>query len=442
MFLTVPARAASIFPGSPFSSKAAGTTSAAFLKMPNGARYEALGGAAAAAVEGADSLFWNPAGLAGLTEASPSDLALSYRALLEGAYAGGAAYARPRVGPGTLGLGLVYFSQPSLRSYNSVGDPTGSFAPSDIAVSAAYGATVMGLRAGAAVKLIRQSLAEVSGMSGAVDAGVQAEHVADVGDGALDVGAALSNLGPPLKLGSAAAPLPFSLRSGFLWHASSNFNAILDVVLPVDDAPYVTIGGEAFLKQPQYTASLRLGFDQSHTRHIDGLTGLTAGAGIDMERFRLDYAWVPFGDLGMTNRISLAFRFDGLSGAAERQPPRAAASDDQKLLEAVTLTHAPGAALSAADLNAAGARASLSAQATSAAARSLGQQARLALLSEGSAVSVDLSAEPVDKRLAAAAAAARRGVTKLSSRSALAHLQAVSLLEAAARAYLVAPALS
>jgi hypothetical protein len=301
--------AASLFPSGAFSNKAVGTTAAAFLKLPNGARYEALGGAGSALVEGADSLFWNPAGLGRFDAETPSDLSVSYSNLLEGAYTGGVGYARPRLGPGSLGLGLVYFSQASLTGYTSVGDPNGSFTPNDLALSAAYGLTLGRVRAGLTLKMIRSVIAEQSATTAAIDAGIQAERVADLGDGALDLGASFSNLGPPMKLGSEASPLPFSMRGGAVWHASRNFNAILDVIMPVDQDPYVAIGGEAYVKQPGWTGSVRLGFNQARASGVDGLTALTAGAGLDLTRFRIDYAWVPYGDLGMTNRVTLAFRF-------------------------------------------------------------------------------------------------------------------------------------
>lgn len=298
-----------MFPESPFTAKAAGTTSAAFLKLPNGARYEALGGSGAALVEGADSVFWNPAGLGRFNAETPADLALSYSNLLEGSYTGAASYAHPRVGPGALAVALQYFSQGAMTSYSSVGDNTGSFAPNDLALTGAYGMTVNRLRMGWALKLIRSSIAEQSGATAALDFGLQADRVADLGDGPLDVGASMSNLGPPMKLGSATSALPFSLRGGAVWRASPNFSAILDLVMPADQTPYVTMGGEIFTRQKGWAGFVRLGFNQARTRSIDGLTGLTAGAGLDLERFRIDYAWVPYGDLGMMNRITLAFRF-------------------------------------------------------------------------------------------------------------------------------------
>lgn len=298
-----------MFPGKPFSSSAAGTTSAAFLKIPAGAREQAMGGAAAAVVEASESMFWNPAGLARLGAESPQEVSLAYSQLLETTYSGGVAYSRPLGPQGALGAGLVYFSQSSLTAYNAQGDATGSFTPTDFAVSGGYAYRFGVADVGGALKIVRSSLAEVSGTSAAVDVGAQALHVADIGDGPLDVGGSFQNLGPPLKLGSVASPLPFAIDTGVMWHASPYANMAIDLHFPVDQDAYVSFGLEGVYAQPKWKGFLRLGYDQSHSRDVDGLAGITGGAGLDLQKLRIDYAWVPFGDLGVTNRISLAFRF-------------------------------------------------------------------------------------------------------------------------------------
>lgn len=267
-----------------------------------------MGGAAAASAQGAEALFWNPAGIGRLEPESPADLALGYSNLLETTYAGSAAYARPANG-GVVGAGLVYFSQSSLTSYNAVGDPNGTFTPVDLAVCFAYARRVNKVLLGGGLKAIRSSISDASAATAAVDLGLQALHVTNVGDGAVDIGAALSNLGPPLRLGSVASALPMTLRAGFLWHTSPTFNSAIDVVLPVDSDPYAVLGVETVLKQASWKGSLRMGYNQGRSRGIKGLTGLTAGAGLDLNRFRIDYAWVPFGDLGAANRIAIALRF-------------------------------------------------------------------------------------------------------------------------------------
>lgn len=268
-----------------------------------------MGGAAAAGSRGAEALFWNPAGLARMAPEDPAEAAVGYSALLETTYAGSAAYARPVADYGVVAAGLQYFSQAAQTAYSNLGDSAGSFTPYDMGLSFGYGRRAGPALVGAGLKLIRSSISDASGVTAAVDAGVQALHVTEAGDGAVDVGASLTNLGPPLKVGSAASPLPFAGRMGLLWHTSPVVNSALDVVFPVDQDPYVALGVEAVLRQPSWSAALRAGFNSSRSKAIDGLTGVTAGAGLDLKRFRLDYAWVPFGDLGTTNRISLAYRF-------------------------------------------------------------------------------------------------------------------------------------
>ncbi|HJT24811.1 MAG TPA: tetratricopeptide repeat protein, partial [bacterium] len=55
---------------------------------------------------------------------------------------------------------------------------------------------------------------------------------------------------------------------------------------------------------------LRLGYQGVlQDNQINGLTGFTAGAGLRIEQFRLDYAFVPYGDLGTSHRISLGYEF-------------------------------------------------------------------------------------------------------------------------------------
>jgi hypothetical protein len=299
---------ASFFPHSAFSSGATGTTAAAFLELPAGARAEAMGEAAAAGAEGAEAMFWNPAGLARLGPEAPMEASLSYNALLETTYAGAGAFALPTE-TGVWGGGLVYFSQSSLTAYDSVGNPGGSFTPNDLAVSASYARPLGPVLLGGSVKAIHSSISDAAGSSAALDLGVQAPRVAKLGDGYLDAGASVVNLGPPMKVGSVASPLPFNARAGVLWHASSYVNLALDGDLPVDAAPYVCVGGEAHLVYAGWKYSLRAGYDENHGRGIGGLSGLSAGGGLDAGRFRIDYAWVAFGDLGMTNRVSLITRF-------------------------------------------------------------------------------------------------------------------------------------
>lgn len=300
-------------PDAPFASGAAGTTAAAFLKLPSGARPQALAGAVAASALGAEALFWNPAALAAMDPSGPSEVTVGYNALLEGTYSGAGAYAQPTKN-GAFAAGFTHFGQSAQTRYNGRGDDVGSFAPNDQAFVFGYGHRFEPVSVGGALELIRSSVGDASGVTAAVDLGIQARHVAVAGDGPIDVGASILHLGPPLRVG-AAAPLPLSIRAGALWHVTSFLAPAFDVVMPVDQDPYIAFGVEGRIpvgggkRGEDRAAFIRAGYNQNQGRDVDGtLVGMTAGAGLDLGKFRFDYAWVPFGDLGTTNRISLAFR--------------------------------------------------------------------------------------------------------------------------------------
>ena len=306
---------AGILPSGAFSSSASGTVGAAFLRNTFGARAAAMGGAVAADAEGAESLFQNPAALARFEPESPAELAVGYDALVETAYQGAAAYALPLGRDGAFGAGLVYASQSPQTAYNSVGDASGGFAPLDVAAGAGYARRLGPVDVGAGLKAIRSTLSDQSGTSAALDFGMIARHATDLGEGPLDVGGSVSNLGPPLKLGSSADPLPLSVRVGGLWRASPNFSVALDLVAPVDQDPYAALGVEARFPAAMagsarpWVASLRGGYNQNAGRDVDGFSGASFGGGLDFAALRVDYAWLALGGLGSANRITLAFRF-------------------------------------------------------------------------------------------------------------------------------------
>ncbi len=275
-----------------------------------------MGGISAAAGAGAEAVFLNPASLSRIAAEAPSEVALGYDALLESSYTGSVAYARPLGRDGAFAAGLLYASQGAQTAYNSLGDSTGKFTPSDLALGAWYGRRLIGpLSLAGGLKIIRSQLDDRSGMTAAVDFGLLAKHVAEISDGPLDVGLSIQNIGPPLKLGSSSDPLPARIRAGGLWRVSPTFDAGLDINLPVDQDPYASLGVEGRIPASKigsakpWIVSVRGGYDQNRTRGIDGFVGFSAGAGFDFSALRLDYAWIPFGDLGSLNRLTIAFRF-------------------------------------------------------------------------------------------------------------------------------------
>ncbi len=293
-----------------FSNAAVGTTAAQFLNLIPTARETALGGTSAALTSGSNAIFWNPAGLARIEPQSPSEAGLSYAPLLETTYAGAASYAAPFPGGGVLGAGALYFSQAAQTAYSDVGNAIGSFTPYDLDLAVAYARRFGDYLVGGDAKFIRSVIADAHGQTAAVDAGFQAPKAAMLGDGPVDFGADITNLGGPLTVGTVGSPLPLKLAGGACWHATPETGFAMDLNMPEGDSPYVTLGFEGTLKTGNLSSSLRLGFNQENLQSQAGaLSGFSLGAGLDFRRMTIDYAWVPLGMLGALNQISILYRF-------------------------------------------------------------------------------------------------------------------------------------
>src|SRR5262245_24501166 len=94
---------------------------ASFLSLGAGAREVGLGGAAAAVVDDASSLYWNPAGLMRLERRSVS---LMHAPHLEESFYDYGAYGQ-RVGNLGFGAAVHYFSAGSLTGASDVNEPLG-----------------------------------------------------------------------------------------------------------------------------------------------------------------------------------------------------------------------------------------------------------------------------------------------------------------------------
>ena len=107
---------------------------ASFLTVGAGARALGMGGAYSALGEDADSLYWNPAGLARLER---KDVAASHTELFAPSRHDYLAYAHPTT-MGTFAGAFTYLSQGSLDGRDALGHPTGSYQASDSAASFGY----------------------------------------------------------------------------------------------------------------------------------------------------------------------------------------------------------------------------------------------------------------------------------------------------------------
>lgn len=278
-----------------------GTTGAQFLKVGVGARELAMGSAASALTEGANSVNWNPGRLAGLKQ---KNVTASYNALFVDQSQGFIGYATPlKENTGVIGVGVNYLTVSNIeKRAGDTEDADSKFSNNNTAVNLSYARAGVrpGLDLGASLKYIQQKLDTQNDKAIAVDLGASYKVNSDW-TAAFTVKNLGSSIGPD--------KLPLTLKGGA---ATRFFNGKLTAAadldwLAYDERFYADFGAEYTLNT--YLA-FRAGYQAGRSQDkLGGLTGFAAGLGLKLDRFNLDYAYVPFGDLGDTHRMTVGFNF-------------------------------------------------------------------------------------------------------------------------------------
>lgn len=266
-----------------------GTTAANFLKIGVGARATAMGGAFTALADDSTSLYWNPAGLAQIKE---GELSATYNLWFEDVRQGYLSIGFPSMGE-TLGLAANYVDMGTLEGRDEAGNPTGNFTASDLELMVGYAKKISPkLSFGFGAGIIQDTIAEDKKSAFLANVGLLTEVSKP-----LILGFAVQNIGTEL----GGDPLPLTLRLGLALRRSP-FVIALDLVKPTDDDIYYCAGAEWWIEK---IVALRIGYKSNQ----DAGSGFTAGLGFKVATVDLDYAYVAYGDLGNTHRISLGFKW-------------------------------------------------------------------------------------------------------------------------------------
>jgi hypothetical protein len=277
------------------------------FKLGLGARPVAMGEAFVALADDLNSTAWNPAGLSQVQGINAGfmhnlylqDTSLEYLAYAQNLFAGAG-----------IGVNVTYLNYGSLDKYDEVnGLPVsaGTFTPTVFTGSVGYGQRLLKeLAVGATVKFISQTIDTEHYTAVAVDLG-GLYKTAITG---LQLGLAVQNLGSRL----AGADLPQNLKVGGAYvlpvkfAVNDTWNTVLDVNVPFGDTTYtgVNLGTEYWYNQ---VVAARVGYQVKNTGDLGGVAGLTAGAGVKLAMFQVDYALVSFGDLGLTHQLAVAVGF-------------------------------------------------------------------------------------------------------------------------------------
>jgi tetratricopeptide (TPR) repeat protein len=266
------------------------------LGVPVGVRAVAMGDAYVAAGRDVTALQWNPAGLAriggyqlGLMD-NEWDPALGLRQDY-------LAYGMGLGSSSGIGVSVDYFSLGTLTQRDDTGAIGQDSSASDFAGSVGYATSFLddnSLKLGVSAELGMESLfsQSTSVVAGGLGLQYDVNHDLTIGLAANHLGAAAGGFSPPSEaiLGAAYS---FNNRAVIL---------AIDGGMPFNGDPSLRSGLEVNLG----SLSLRGGWVQDFSS-VDGSvqSGPSAGAGFRAGVFSIDYAFVPYGSLSNTQRVSV-----------------------------------------------------------------------------------------------------------------------------------------
>ena len=261
-----------------------------FLRIGASARTAAMA-EAATAVRGRDQLSSNPAAM---DAGEGGGYALSHSEWIQDIGHEEISFLWPRH-RGSVGLAAELFRADDLqRRVGPSREPLGEFGVYEWSFALGGSrALTASTYAGAALKLVRQSIYTESSVGGAADLGI-----IHVYSSRLSVGAVLRNVGGMTRLDRESTDLPRQLRLGTACQ-------LVDDTLVTLDAQWTDGGGVTAHLGSEWRArqelALRGGFQTADTR------SLSAGVGLQLGQWIIDYAFVPFrSDLGEAHLFTLS----------------------------------------------------------------------------------------------------------------------------------------
>lgn len=284
-----------------FAEENPANTGLSFLKLGAGSRAVGLGEAYIAVANDASSTYWNPAGLVNL---SGTELMFTHNKWLQDITNEFAAFGF-RAGKNAFGISFMSNTIGGIeRRVQASAEPLDVLTAHDIMFALSY-ARALGdnFRAGATAKYLYQKIYVESASGMAFDIGLQYSTPLQ----GLTTGIVLQNFGFMSKLQEESTELPQTIRLGLAYQIpfqllNGEFLLAADWMKILESTSHINFGFEYnFIHYLALRFGYQTGFEDK---------GLHAGFGVHFNRYRLDYAYVPFtSDLGNSHRISVGIKF-------------------------------------------------------------------------------------------------------------------------------------
>lgn len=273
-----------------------------FLRLPVGAHATALGGDNITLIEDDPTLMFNNPAL--LSSVSDKTIGLNFMTYMQGSKTASASFSRVAGDKASWGVSAQYVDYGSMKETDMFNTEKGEFSAKDIAVSGVFSYELAErIVGGISAKFITSYIGEYNSIAVGVDLGVNYYHP----DKELSLSVATRNLGGQLsayhedfermpidvQIGATkrlkGSPLRFSASLVDMTHL--NYKFINHLVVGADLLLGNNIwlgGGYNFRRAKEMTLNSGDDNESSHG------AGLSLGAGINLERFKLNLAYAKY----------------------------------------------------------------------------------------------------------------------------------------------------
>ena len=328
-----------LFVTAPLMAQVGGESVYQFLNISTSARQAALGGKTLVLVNDINQPLWNPSVI---TEKLDNQLSVNYSSYLSGINIGSASFAK-RINRrfGTIQGSVKYINYGTLIEADENGTILGNFSASDVAISIGYAFNLpwTNVYAGANLKFINSSISNYSSFGGAVDIGILYYNPYKP----YVISLVVRNIGTQFKaFNQDKEQLPFEVLLGasyqlenvpvkwFLtidnlqqWDVSvsnpSNQTSDLEGNITEENINFfnnalrhMIVGVELFTES---AINLRLGYNfrksqEYKLQNVRTFGGISFGFGLQMNKFKLNYAYSKVHSASNVSTFSLQIDLD------------------------------------------------------------------------------------------------------------------------------------
>lgn len=276
----------------------AGSNTAQFLSIQPGARLIGMGETGVSTAENGNALYWNPALLGSVGSSEAQLTHMLYFQELNYDYV---TYCVPVGKAGTLALGIlalysgdiVKTSEDVFGNFVETGQRYGSM---ETAFMLGWGKRISEtISTGISIKSISQRIDTVDASGFAADAGVAYRVTKDA-----HAGLSVLNVGPQIKGNDVPTVVKLG---GDIRLLHEKMTIAVEGDYPMAGKMSFGIGVERQVKQ---IAAIRLGYNSR--AETEGLSGIRFGLGAMWKKLTVDYAFVPYGEVGITHAISIGMK--------------------------------------------------------------------------------------------------------------------------------------